>query len=194
MNANFAAVRDMARELARYLDNCRDYSHGLAGSAAICRACGDVAALSRDLDAGRYYFGLDRAAALSNVLGTALLEISDVPRDRNPRLTVVRADIEAAYCVARDIFRVHMRALEDYEADRHGIQPDQMALSLVRHAARVVPIGHRCRYDEEFLADLTEVARHRGRWAQLGYASRVLVRGLSLRWALRGVAAERVES
>jgi hypothetical protein len=73
-------------------------------------------------------------------------------------------------------------------------RPNCMALGLIRHAVRVVPVGYRCRYDEEFRADLTELARDRGRWVQVGYAFRVLMHGLALRRLLCGVTPERVES
>jgi len=60
---------------------------------------------------------------------------------------------------------------------------------LVSWAVRVVPGAERARYREEFEAEMLEIGRGLRRF---GYAVRVLVRSVPLRWELRRAARERV--
>jgi hypothetical protein len=135
---------------------------------------------------------------LRNLLDVALANLHGLPCDLDPLCRIVMADIKKANNVARAILDNHVHARSHDESIKYVSQPasylpSRMALGLVRYALRIVPVGHRCRYDEEFRADLTELARDKGRWIQMGYAFQVLVRGLALRWALRGAVRERVE-
>lgn len=64
---------------------------------------------------------------------------------------------------------------------------------IVDCAARALPVRHRPRYSEEFLGELTDVAKN-GRVAQMCYAVGLMSRVIGLRWALRDSVTQGVES
>lgn len=82
------------------------------------------------------------------------------------------------------IRREFLAAASDGPASPAGI-----AARLVSVAARIVPVGERERYLEEFQAELIEVGRG---WRQCVHGLRVLVRAVPLRCELRRPARERV--
>ena len=204
MSADIASVRDMARQLVRDLDRCIDHSHDLP------KVLGDSAKGHCGARTAIYLPGRDLEHA--RMLAVLLAQEVDVDRDSTlvpvyelletlDRIRVLaRATVPDFGIFCRDVDRVsgvvrsYLKAQVSVHGNDDAGRPNHTAVSLVRYAARVVPIGHRCRYDEEFRADLIELARDRGRWVQIGYAIRVLARGLSLRRSLRGVVHERVES
>src|SRR5262249_62257107 len=66
-----------------------------------------------------------------------------------------------------------------------GVRPQRVCRGLVAVAARVVPAGHRVRYQQEWRADLWELGEQpRPRRHQLGHAFRVLTRCVALRRGL----------
>ena len=66
-----------------------------------------------------------------------------------------------------------------------SLRPSGSSARLVTLAARIIPVAERARYREEFEAELLVTA---GRLRRLGFAVRVLVLVLPLRWELRGRA------
>jgi hypothetical protein len=194
MNDDLTSARKLARELAFYLDRCDDRLNDIAtcvaresDSAQFLDAMTRVAAITETLASARTFLrGLDvhsdsalrHAENLANLVGMMLATFRGLAGDVG--LPVLSDDIRAA------------RSREPSQAP--NCRPNHMALSLVRHAARIVPVGHQLRYDEEFRADLAELAGTRGCWMQVRYAFGVLTRVLALRRSFRGVAPERVES
>jgi hypothetical protein len=69
--------------------------------------------------------------------------------------------------------------------ERTEVRPGLLPLGMMRAAVRVLPARHRSRYDQEFRAELAELAEQPG-CAQLSYALRQLLRS----WHLRIVLAD----
>jgi hypothetical protein len=73
------------------------------------------------------------------------------------------------------------------------VTPLTSAVRLTRISARILPAGERARYDEEWQAELYELAfTGASRWAQLIYALRVLNEAWVLRAELKAPAPQRL--
>jgi hypothetical protein len=73
------------------------------------------------------------------------------------------------------------------------VTPLTSAVRLTRISARILPAGERARYDEEWQAELYELAfAGASRWAQLIYALRVLNEAWVLRAELKAPAPQRL--
>lgn len=127
----------------------------------------------------------DRARDLARDLDLAIARDRDLARARD----LVSCLDEAAVRTAEIVQRLEVSDStneRDVGAGEAVLAPARVVVGLVARVTRVLPVGERVRYREEFDAELHDVAQAGvSRRAELAYALRVSVRVWSLRRALR---------
>jgi hypothetical protein len=195
-----ADVRTAARALeltrARVLELTHKLTHKLAHELELVHELADARA--RELTRARV---LELTHKLAHELELARERAHESAHELELALKLVHVRTrERAQKLADELVdRAHESAHDQALADRGkstavvpaaGRRASRVAVRVARYAVWVVPVGHRDRYDEEFRGELTEIAQKRGVWGQLGYAARILGRGVLLRRALRGMPPE----
>ncbi|MGH3798312.1 MAG: hypothetical protein ACRDSP_25980 [Pseudonocardiaceae bacterium] len=140
----------------------------------------DAQALTDDL-------GIDGALALTRDLGRVL----DLDLDLEcEQLRELVRDVRSAHTVCERLASTLNTVTQVTVSPPEAVhpRPGRLPLGIVRVAVRVLPDPHRARYDQEFRAELTELAEQ-SRRAQLGYALRQLTRCGQLRRALADALA-----
>jgi hypothetical protein len=206
-NRTFTAlIDDLVRDLDRAYDLNSDPALGL--DRALDRARSRARALDRNLDQCRgptnRLLALDLARYLDRVIARVLY-----CRDRNRVLYFIRYLVTvlrllhdlnmahrlgsgAAVSLALQRTRSRARSLVGHLEEARGLgvarEPERQvvvagsARCLIRFTARMLPVAHRARYEEEYYAELWETAAAGAdRWRQFAYGFRQLVRVLPLR-------------
>jgi hypothetical protein len=128
---------------------------------------------------------LDGAALLEHHLGYVRARV--VRRDQgDDELVVALGQVRAqAYALVVALSELcAVRVVGDQEQE--GVLATWSAARLVTAANRLLPAANRARYREEFHAEICDLAEAgAGRWRQIAYATRVLIRAWGLRRELK---------
>lgn len=182
-NLAHALARDLALALDRHGTRDSDLAHALELTHALTHALDADRTLDR-AHALDLVHTLDRAHARDRAHAGDRAHARDLTRDLTRNRAIDRAHNCASELIhtldrARDI-RVDTRQEGASGAGTDNPVPGRVPRGVVALATRVLPAWGRSRYREEFLGELTELARRE----RFGYALRVLTRAWTLRHAL----------
>ena len=186
-------ARDLARDLD--LDLARDLARDLSRDRDLSLSHDLDRALSRDRDLARAI-----ARAIARALSHALSRARAIARARarvgaRDLTRDLDLDLVGAIEAARQMVTLLAAALSAsavtagwlVQGDSGGVQPGRVAVGVVQRMVRVLPIGDRARFRQEFLAELHALAQEQApRRVQLGHVLRAAAGMWSLRRVLRG--------
>jgi hypothetical protein len=186
---NLAYVRNLAHALARDLDLAlsrtrdRDLSHALTLTRDLTHALD----LNHTLDRPH---ALDLAHTLALAHARAHAHAGDRAYALDPtRDSTCTLAIDRAHNCATELIRALDRARDSHFAARQEAVtgsgssiPGRVPWGVLALATRVLPVGERPRYREEFHVEIVELPNHE----RFGYALRVLARAWELRRVLTG--------